>query len=266
MSFIENKREIPWDERMAAQYAYNFPEVRLLAQSVQSVAPEQLETTDHIHLSPPCTEASIANPGAVESEASISAAFASINIICSIHRRGGAKWITLENVWGYSKFKSFQIILNGLRDLGYAIAYQKLNAANFGTPQNRERLWLRAVRADCVRSSRQLSLFGLDELLPLCPTAKKISWWEAIFHLEPELPVVSLNACQLKRLPRSLIAQRAGEKLILIGKEKNQAALASAPSFTITSTVHKQLPVLIKRTGANNSERPIPHSEVSPTI
>lgn len=254
---------VEWDEKIARQYHHNFPEARLLIQSVQSVDPEELEPTDHIHLSPPCTEASIANPTAVESEASISAAIASIDIIRSIHRRGGGRWITLENVWGYRNFQGFEIVINGLRQLGYALGYQKLNAANFGVPQNRERLWLRAVRADFVKSSRQLSLFGDDTLLPLCGTGKKISWWEAIGHLEPELPVVSLNACQLKRIPRSLIAQNES---VLVGKEKNQAALASVPSFTITSTVHKQLPVLIKRTGANNSERPIPHNEPSPTI
>jgi site-specific DNA-cytosine methylase len=38
---------IEWDDRIAAQYAYNFPYVRLLAQSVQSVNPEELDVTDH---------------------------------------------------------------------------------------------------------------------------------------------------------------------------------------------------------------------------
>lgn len=33
---------IEWDDRIAAQYAYNFPEVRLLVQSVQSIDPEEL--------------------------------------------------------------------------------------------------------------------------------------------------------------------------------------------------------------------------------
>lgn len=68
---------VEWDERIAAQYASNFPEVRLLVQSVQSVNPEELEPTAHIHLSPPCTEASVANPKAVETEVSLTAAIAS---------------------------------------------------------------------------------------------------------------------------------------------------------------------------------------------
>jgi site-specific DNA-cytosine methylase len=125
-----------------------------------------------------------------------------------------------------------------LRQLGYAIGYQKLNAADFGTPQNRERLWLRAVRSDSIHTSRQLCLFGNDELLPLCGQEKKISWWEAIAHLELELPIVTLNSCQIKRLPRSLIAQLNRSELVLIGKEKNQAASSKEPGFTITSTVN----------------------------
>ena len=255
---------VEWDNQIAEQYRFNFPEVRLLVQSVQSINPEDLELTDHIHLSPPCTEASIANPKAVESDASISAAIASLGLIRSMHRRGGAKWITLENVWGYRKFQSFQIIVNGLRKLGYALGYQKLNAADFGTPQNRERLWLRAVRSDSIQTSRQLSLFGNDELLPLSGTEKRVSWWEAIAHIE--LPITTLNAGQIKRLPKSLINQLNRGKSLLIGKQKNQAAIESAQCFTITSTIHKQLPLLIKRVGANDRDRPIPHTEPSSTI
>jgi site-specific DNA-cytosine methylase len=79
---------VEWDNKVAEQYAYNFPEVRLLVQSVQSVNRSELEPTDHIHLSPPCTEASIANPTARETDASISAARASLEIIRSIYRLG----------------------------------------------------------------------------------------------------------------------------------------------------------------------------------
>lgn len=227
---------IEWDDRIAAQYAYNFPEVRLLVRSVQSLRQEDLDSTDHIHLSPPCTEASIANPKAVESNASISAAIASLEIIRSIHRRGGAKWITLENVWGYRHFQSFEIVLNGLRQLGYAIGYQKLNAADFGTPQNRERLWLRAIRADCDRVQRQLNLFDSGELLPIFGEKKKVSWWQALSHLEPAFPITELTAHQKRRL------------------------------FNSISTHYAELPVLIKRAGANEWDRCIPSWEPAPTI
>ncbi len=119
---------VEWEPKIASQYNHNFPEVRLLLQSVQSVNPKDLEPTAHIHLSPPCTEASIANPLATETEASITAAIASLSIIESIHQRGGGHCITLENVWGYRHFESFKLLLKGLRSLGYLTGYQKLNA------------------------------------------------------------------------------------------------------------------------------------------
>lgn len=234
---------VEWDDKVAEQYVYNFPEVRLLVQSVQSVNRSELESTDHIHLSPPCTEASIANPKAVESDASISAANASLGLIRSMHRRGGAKWITLENVWGYRKFQSFQIIVNGLRKLGYALGYQKLNAADFSTPQNRERLWLRALRSDSLQTSRQLSLFGDDELLPISIQQKRVSWWEALSPIVENLPTVELASYQIQRL-KAWLSRRSPLEFCLLRKEKNQVALSEKPNFTVTKSIHKDLPVL----------------------
>ncbi|NJO93207.1 MAG: DNA cytosine methyltransferase [Hydrococcus sp. RM1_1_31] len=156
---------------------------------------------------------------------------ASIKIIRSIHRRGEAKWITLENVWGYRNFQSFAIIVNSLRQLGYAIGYQKLNAADFGTPQNRERLWLRAVRLDFVQSSRQLSLFGFDELLPICTHQKRVSWWEAVAPVVETLPQVKLANYQAVRLqswlsmrsPLRLEVPSRPPELCLVGKRKKSS-------------------------------------------
>lgn len=251
-------QSVEWEPKIAAQYNYNFPNVRLLVQSVQSIHPEDLTPTTHIHLSPPCTEASIANPLATETEASITAAIASLEIIQSIHQRGGGYWITLENVWGYRQFESFKLLLRGLRSLGYLLNYQKLNASDFGVPQNRERLWLRAALPPFAPIGRQLSLLGTDELLPIVGQAKRISWWEAITHLVPQLPLTRLSQRQLQRLPYL--------KTLLLGKQRGQVASVHQPSFTITSSVYRDLPLLLKRTGANHRDRPIPYWEPAPTL
>lgn len=55
------------------------------------------------------------------------------------------KVLFLENVKGlvgHDKGKTFKVILESLKELGYAVHYQVLNAKDFGVPQNRERIYI----------------------------------------------------------------------------------------------------------------------------
>lgn len=55
------------------------------------------------------------------------------------------KVIFLENVKGlvgHDKGNTFKVILQTLRELGYSVNYQVLNAKDFGVPQNRERIYI----------------------------------------------------------------------------------------------------------------------------
>lgn len=55
------------------------------------------------------------------------------------------KVIFLENVKGlvgHDKGKTFKVILEKLKDLGYVVNYKVLNAKDFGIPQNRERIYI----------------------------------------------------------------------------------------------------------------------------
>ena len=64
--------------------------------------------------------------------------------------------VTIENVWGYRKFQSFrggarcEGILPALERMGYWVDVQHCNSADFGAPQTRRRLILRAVRGAWV--------------------------------------------------------------------------------------------------------------------
>lgn len=42
----------------------------------------------------------------------------------------------------HDKGKTFQIILNSLKELGYYVHYKILNSKNFGVPQNRQRVFI----------------------------------------------------------------------------------------------------------------------------
>ncbi|ABB44842.1 DNA (cytosine-5-)-methyltransferase [Sulfurimonas denitrificans DSM 1251] len=55
------------------------------------------------------------------------------------------KVIFLENVKGlvgHDKGKTFKVILETLKELGYYVEYQILNAKDYGVPQNRERIYI----------------------------------------------------------------------------------------------------------------------------
>lgn len=55
------------------------------------------------------------------------------------------KYMVLENVAGLPSHdygKTFKIILNALRDIGYDIIYKILNSKDYGVPQSRERIWM----------------------------------------------------------------------------------------------------------------------------
>ena len=55
------------------------------------------------------------------------------------------KVIFLENVKGlvgHDKGKTFKVILETLKELGYSVKYQILNAKDYGVPQNRERIYI----------------------------------------------------------------------------------------------------------------------------
>lgn len=65
------------------------------------------------------------------------------------------KTILLENVRGlksHDKGNTYKVILGALQDLGYTVHSKVLNARDFGLPQNRERIFIVAIREDIDNS------------------------------------------------------------------------------------------------------------------
>lgn len=68
--------------------------------------------------------------------------------ICQIIETKKPKIVVLENVKHilyHDKKRTFKIILQSLKELGYNVTYKILNANDFGLPQNRERIFIIAT-------------------------------------------------------------------------------------------------------------------------
>lgn len=156
---------------------------------IQDVDPSTLAVPDVLHASPECQRASQArqaDEGGRESPLDIEIG----NSVCDYLRVLRPRIFTLENVWGYRDFTAFQGICATLSALGYFYHYANVNAADFGVPQTRRRLILRAVRGG---------------LLPQLPAPEPwIGWYQAIEDLIPGLPESQFAPWQLKRLPEAL--------------------------------------------------------------
>ena len=174
---------VEYDFAIAAVAQANGFDVRVA--DVRAVDYAALPRVDWLHASPVCTRASVANSGATEAQEDIEAAAA---VVRALDAQQPAVF-TLENVWQYRTFAAFRLICDALGRLGYFWTYDHVNAADFGVPQTRRRLILRASRG----------------LLPLLPEPVRwIGWYEAIKDLLPTLPESKLAPWQLARLPAEL--------------------------------------------------------------
>jgi len=147
---------------------------------------------DYLHASPVCKEYSAAKTNGAEGEGDLSSAAAVVRCLEATQPRV----FTLENVGAYQHGQAFRLIVQWLNHNGYMWHAEVLNAADFGVPQTRRRLILRAVR---------------DALLPtLPPPVKWVGWYAAIEDLIPSLPESQFAPWQEKRLPQELTCEPGG--------------------------------------------------------
>ena len=187
---------------------------------VLTVDPRTLPTSDYLHASPVCTRASNANTsaelnddGTKEAPLDIAMGEKTAQFIDVMRPRV----FTLENVYGYRNFAAFRRITDALSRNGYMWDFDNLNSADFGVPQTRRRLILRAVR---------------DALLPMLPAPVPwVGWYAAIEDLIPTLPESRFADWQLARLPSDLV------DTVLVG--------ANGTSMTIGNS-HEPAPTIVQ--------------------
>jgi DNA (cytosine-5)-methyltransferase 1 len=118
----------------------------------------------------------------------------------------------IENVYGLAYRNQsapfFESLVAGIRELGYSVSYQVLNAADYGVPQNRQRLFIIGARGRQLchpvpthwgAHERRLPPVDVEQLLPHITAAEAFAGLETepeaeetvngkYGHLLPEIP------------------------------------------------------------------------------
>lgn len=155
------------------------------------------------HASPPCPNFSNAKTNAEETANDLRLARQVAAYI--IHHL--PDFVTIENVYGYRKSKSWRIIARAFYEHGYQFNYWHVCMADYAVPQTRRRM-IALARRDGVTPQLppathtefpKVDLFG--DGLP-----GWIGWYAAIEDLIPMLPDSEFAPWQLEKLPSVLTA------------------------------------------------------------
>jgi DNA-cytosine methyltransferase len=216
---IDFRYAVEYDPAIAAVYRANHGDHVQVAR-VEDVDYSLWGALDYLHASPVCKEFSQAKTGGTEGEGDLSSALAVVRCL----EQTTPRVFTLENVGAYQHSKSYKLICRALDLAGYMWHAEVLNAADFGVPQTRRRLILRAVR---------------DSLLPGWPAPVRwVGWYAAIEDLIPTLPPSQFAAWQLARLPEGLSVTFLGNYNNTGDKPDEKGykiRLADEPCYSVTS-------------------------------
>ena len=123
-------------------FADNFPLARISAGTVERQEPrrivEQVGRIDLLLASPECTNHSCARGARPRSDRSRDLAFEVVRYARAVAPR----WIVIENVIQMRSWSRYRELLAALGGAGYRLAEHVLDAADYGVPQRRRRLFL----------------------------------------------------------------------------------------------------------------------------
>lgn len=129
-----------WD--IACQtYQRNFPSAVVLNRRIEEIDPLQFAEPGSVDLllaSPECTNHSVAKGAGVRNESSRETALYTVEWIAALKPR----WFVIENVKEMKAWSRYQELHHLLAALGYKMREEVINAAEFGAPQARVRLFL----------------------------------------------------------------------------------------------------------------------------
>lgn len=160
---VENNPQI------ATTYQENIGAV--ICRDILELDPKKFERPDWLHASPVCKAFSSANANKGEKDWDIQCGHQVAEFIEILQ----PKYFSLENVRAYRGSRAFEIIVQALNAQGYHCTAKVINAADYGVPQSRERLFLVAYRGDFR--------WGWS---PFHGREKHRGWYQAIADLLPD--------------------------------------------------------------------------------
>lgn len=143
-----------WD-LAAKTYKSNFPNAEVICSPIEELQPKQLAKhykPDILLTSPECTSHSIARGAKPGCEKSKETAIGIISWIEAMKPR----WLIVENVNRMKKWGRHNELISSIESHGYLVNDLLLNAADFGTPQSRTRMFLICDREGTVITEKDL--------------------------------------------------------------------------------------------------------------
>lgn len=165
------------DRAVVEAYRRNYGN-HVICADVTAVEARSLPKVDILFASPPCQQWS-----SVRSKRCQARCDAEVGtIVCHYIEAIQPNFMFIENVRGYAKSQSLQAIMDTLYNEGYCFDCAIVDAVDFGVPQHRERLILRAVRHGSVPH--------------LPPPLPHVGWYSAIADLMPTFQQTQLTLKQ----------------------------------------------------------------------
>lgn len=141
-----------WDSYAQTTYKTNFPGTTSIAGDITLVDEKDIPAFDICLAGFPCQAFSLAGKrqGFEDNYKGLcrGTLFMDVVRICEYHK---PSVIFCENVKGlaiHDKGRTFEIICQTFKDIGYKVFHKILNSKDFGVPQNRERIYIVAFRKD----------------------------------------------------------------------------------------------------------------------
>jgi len=186
----------------------NFPLAHVVTARLESIPlrafKRRVGEIDLLLASPECTSHTCAKGSAPRSEASRRTALHVVAYAQAFRPR----WLVLENVVHMRPWSRYQTLMSRLRELGYHLSEQVLEASDFGVPQSRRRLF---IVGDLKRPPRLV----LSKRSGRKPTAKSIldssGTWRTSLLFKPTRAVETL-----KRADRALAALGPNSEFLLV--------------------------------------------------
>lgn len=244
---------VEFDPQIAEIHHMNHPQATTIVGDVRLVDFTRFAGIDHVHGSPPCQSFSVAASKEAKDKRIANGEqdliFEWVRAIAQTKPRTAS----LENVPPTVNSPLFQKACQKLFELGYWLNWEVYNAADFGVPQTRKRLFLRAIRDDILGQTpiekAEQTLFGEKYWWGMVPKKQQwVSWYEAIADLIPLLPETEPAPWQLKKLPKEL------ESFLIPGQNATNPVFGKLPAFTITGKPSGTKAFLVPRVGARMGE------------